>query len=150
MKRRLYSAYDGSTPPIMNIKLKVISCLLIMLPMACLGEAKKKQLPAGKEQLAKWIVGTEWKNKQIHKGKWIYVVRRFYPNNVMKYQWGVRKWTAGTFISKHSYSVTSGTSIQYGGDKWSAVFNEDFSEYTSNSKKRKARGKGTYLRTFKD
>lgn len=129
----------------MNQTLKIICCLAVVFPVTSFAG----KVPKDKEELAKWIVGTEWKATEQRKGKWIQLVRRFHPNGVMKNQQGVSKWTAGHPIQTYDYKVLSENSMQFGTLKWAIVFDEDFTKYKAKSSKIKHAGRGKLLGRFK-
>jgi len=82
----------------------------------------KDGLPKTKEELAKWIVGTEWNLKEGKAES--KMVRRFLPDGVMLFQSKILKWDKSRAPEIVKYRILSENSIVYGTAGWTIVFDK--------------------------
>ena len=104
----------------MNKRLKLCTTLLLsfLVTLNCFSESLEFKRPQTEEELKTWIVGTEWKTREMRKGKRISIIRRFYPQGIMKIQSGVSRWAEGEPINDFKYKIVTHKSIEYGPLRW--------------------------------
>lgn len=134
----------------MNIRPKLCAILLLSFLMNLSGYSGPMtfERPQTKEDLIEWIAGTEWKSREMHGGKRVSVIRRFYPNGVIKAQIGVARWTEGVPVIDIKYKVLTHKTFEYGSLRWSVILDENFERYTGTSNKREDKSRGALLGRF--
>jgi hypothetical protein len=99
------------------------------------------ELPSSKEELEKWIIGTEWSLEDDDK-KCV----RIYPQGLMLMQPYQTRWDKKEANLKRSYRITDKKTMQFGIYSWIATFSDTFKslKYTNG----KFEGKGRLLGRF--
>jgi len=120
-----------------NIILPLLSLLILLSTAVAAKDSEEIPLPGSKEELAKWLVGTEWILRQKDAEK----IVRFYSKGKMQKQPKAHKWNT-TYPGNHDkYKVLSGNSIQFGKTKNIGTFNKDFTRMDYATRKKDAKGK---------
>jgi len=111
----------------------------------------KGSLPKTKEELAKWIAGTEWgmREPKTNSGKeGSKMVRRFLPDGVMLCQSKILKWDKSRDPGIVKYRILSKNSIVYGTAGWTIVFDKKFKSFTGKSANNTLKCSGTLVERF--
>jgi len=113
-------------------------------------KTSKSKLPQTKEELARWIVGTEWAYSQLtiatdHKGR---RSLRFNPEGVVHFQFGVLAWEKNLAFKDSEYRVLSENSILWGSYGWTIVFDKKFKTFKGRTADKKQTCSGKLLGSF--
>jgi hypothetical protein len=122
--------------------------LFSAFPTITVGKKSEESLPITKEEFEQWIIGTEWYTKEIRNGNEVYVVRRFYPNGVMKFITGLKKWKKDEAVESSGYKIRDYNEFQYGYFGWIVKMDKDFEEYNGKSRLANGKTKGKFVSRF--
>jgi len=113
-------------------------------------KTSKVALPKTKEELAKWIIGTEWAHSQqtIGTEKTGRRTLRFYPDGDVRFQFGVLEWEKNLQFNENEYTVLSENSILWGGFGWTIVFDKKFKTFTGKTADKKMKCTGELVERF--
>ena len=123
-------------------RILILFAVASSLLLSPLSYAKENPLPTTAEELKKWIVGTEWVTTENSNKGSKRLTRRFLKGG-MQYQRDTAKWDLTKPFFKCVYKITGPNTIQYGENKWTIVFSDDFQSFkgTGKGKKRRTSGK---------
>jgi len=106
-------------------------------------KSSKDYVPTTPEELAEWLIGTEWYLLDPKEEK----VAHFLPDGVMAQQLNTKKWDKKTPAVNRKYNILSANSIKYGVLNYTATFSKNFNRVefiNPNGNK----GEGRMLRRF--
>jgi len=108
-------------------------------------EAKKySHLPTTKEELEKWIIGTEWTMFDNNTDK----VRRFLPYGLLLHQGGNSKWDDSAKTEEKRYEILSPNTMKFAKHmKWVGTFSVDYTKISYVSPEGK-KGQARLIRRF--
>ncbi len=101
----------------------------LLLSFSTVGEVKADE----KQDVITALAGTEWYMSWREGGQKGERVIRFTAEGTMRYQSKTRRWDDDNFVEEKTYEVMGPRRIQFGVDKYSVEFDEEFKRFSGTS-----------------